>query len=160
MKFHSINLDDEGIVGFRIPDLSALLAQEDFLHKKYIGLFAELPSDTHPGREIDGAGYQRQYFEPMAPRQRIEWSATGDWGKIAGFGVFNRHGATRSGVPGSSQHDQSLLLYIPTTFKMAVNRGEHLIAQYSDMQASLKNGKLPAHKTREPNFDMKDPYFP
>lgn len=147
-RFRSIDLDEEKQKKFAIPDLVGSLG-EDFLHKKYIGLFTRLPTDSHPGIEVTGAGYQRQYFEPMNPNQRMEWAALSNWGEIVGFGVFNRHSATRHN---GDEQDISLLVFIPTTFPMPIHKGDNLVAQYNEMQSSLKRGILPAAITKEPTF--------
>ena len=66
------------------------LRREEILPKRYIGLLKELPTREHlNGIELVGAGYQRQFYEPNSPKQKLEWSATANWNSVHGFLVYD-----------------------------------------------------------------------
>jgi hypothetical protein len=116
------------------------------LNALYIGLLKKLPSEEEPnGIEVNGMGYQRQFYEPNDPKLRLEWGpARGRWGHVIGFGVY------RSFSPQESD-PKYWLTSSNTVFAEAF---AVLAVPYEEIQRSIVElGYRPAlTMTREPTF--------
>jgi hypothetical protein len=139
-KFISISLDEVNQRG--------VIAKEELLPKHYIGLLTELPTLEHPyGVELSGAGYQRQFYEPMSPKGKVEWVATQDWPKVVGFIVYDK-------FAGQSEALMWAAFYSP----LSIYKGETAMVRFSDLVQAVDDaysGKYPrssAAVTREPTY--------